>query len=97
MIIHVKGEITSIIVDKSLNAPIPFINRELKLLYLVAKNEKYIKMYDYNRDKLNEIYNYNSNCDSSYSVLFNRKCIDNKLEIDRFLRYNSINKKLYYI
>ena len=92
-----QGEITSIIVDKSLNAPIPFINRELKLLYLVAKNEKYIKMYDYNRDKLNEIYNYNSNCDSSYSVLFNRKCIDNKLEIDRFLRYNSINKKLYYI
>ena len=51
-------------------------------------------MYDYNGDKLNEIYTYNSNFDSSYSALLNRKFIDNKLEIDRFIRYNSLNKEL---
>ena len=42
-------------------------------------------------------YTYNSNCDSSYSALFDRKYIDNKLEIDRFIRYNSPKKELYYI
>jgi len=50
-----------------------------------------------NGDKLNEINEYNLNFSSSYSILFDRKCLDNNLEIDKFIRYHNINKKLYFI
>jgi len=82
------GEINSIIVDNSPNVSIPFINRELKLLYSICTNENYIKIYDYNGDKLNEINTYYSEYKSSYSFLCDRKCLDSKLEKDRFIRYN---------
>jgi len=92
-----QGELSSIKIDKSFNISIPFINRELKLLYSVGKNEKFIKVYDYNGDKLSEINKYNLNFESSYSILFDRKCLDNNLEIDKFIRYHNINKELYFI
>ena len=59
----------------------------MKLLYSVSKNENFIKVYNYNGDKLNEINKYNLNFSSSYSILFDRKCLDNKLEIDKLIRY----------
>ena len=92
-----RGELSSIKTDKSLNISIPFINRDLKLLYSVSKNENFIKVYNYNGDKLNEINKYNLNFESSYSILFDRKCLDNKLEIDKFIRYHNLNKELYFI
>jgi len=92
-----QGELSSIKIDKSFNISIPFINRELKLLYSVGKNENFIKVYDYDEDKLNEINKYNLNFESSYSILFDRKCLDNNLEIDKFIRYHNINKELYFI
>ena len=63
-----------------------FINRELKLLYSICTNENYIKIYDYNGDKLNEINTYYSEYKSSYSFLCDRKCLDSTLENDRFIR-----------
>ena len=41
-----RGELSSIKIDKSFNISIPFINRDLKLLYSVGKNENFIKVYD---------------------------------------------------
>ena len=92
-----QGEITSIIVDNSTNVSIPYINREQKLLYSIGKDEKYIKIYEYNGDKFNEINRYYSNFKSPYSILFDRKCLDSKLEIDRFIRYNNTNNELFFI
>ena len=69
----------------------------MKLLYSVSKNENFIKVYNYNGDKLNEINKYNLNFESSYSILFDGKCLDNKLEIDKFIRYHNLNKELYFI
>ena len=74
-----------------------FINRELKLLYSICTNENYIKIYDYNGDKLNEINTYYSEYKSSYSFLCDRKCLDSKLENDRFIRYNNTNNELFFI
>ena len=91
------GEINSIIVDNSPNVSIPFINREQKLLYSIGKDENYIKIYDYNGDKINELNTYYSNCKSPYSLLFDRKCLDRKLENDRFIRYNNTNNELLFI
>jgi len=92
-----QGEIASIIVDNSSNVSIPYINREQKLLYSIGKDEKYIKIYDYNGNMLNEINEYNSKNKSSYSVLFDRKCLDRKLEIDRFIRYYNTKNELFFI
>ena len=91
------GEINSIIVDNSPNISIPFINREQKLLYSIGKDENYIKIYDYNGDKINEVNTYYSNFKSPYSLLFDRKCLDRKLENDRFIRYNNTNNELLFI
>ena len=92
-----QGEITSIIVDNSTNVSIPYINREQKFLYSIGKDEKYIKIYDYNGDKFYEINRYNSKFKSPYSVLCDRKCLDRKFEIDKFIRYNNANNELFFI
>ena len=92
-----QGEIASIIVDKSSNVSVPYINREQKLVYSIGKDENFIKIYDYNGDMLNEINTYYSKNRSSYSVLFDRKCLDSKLEIDRFIRYYNTKNELIFI
>ena len=48
-------------------------------------------------DKNKEINRYYSNFKSPYSILFDRKCLYYKMEIDRFIRYNNTNNELFFI
>ena len=91
-------EVDSIIIDSSKNTCIPFVNRELKLIYTIGKGEKKIHIYNYSEGKFKKLPTFNSNNPSNNSVLFNRKCLDNKkLEIDRFAKYSKDKKIIYYV
>ena len=89
-------EVDSIVVNSSMDTFNPFIDRELKLLYLVGPKE--IDIYDYTKNKYKELLKFNYKEISHHSILFNRKCLNKeKSEIDRFLRYSRHNKKIYYL
>ena len=91
-----EGEITSIEISKSkYNILTPFINKELKLIYLIEKDKSNINLFNYNENKFTKIKDYNISEASICSVLFNRKLLEeNKKEIDRFaICSNSIDNK----
>ena len=89
-------EVDSIFIYSSIDTFNPFIDRELKLLYIVG--QKKIDIYDYNKNSYKEFFTFNYNETSHHSVLFNRKCLNKeKSEIGRFLRYSNNNKKIYYL
>ena len=54
-------EVDSIIIDEYKNACIPFVNRELKLIYTIGKGEKKIHIFNYNEGKFIKLPTYNSN------------------------------------
>ena len=90
-------EVDSIIIDTSANICTPFVDRELKLIYTVGKDESKIRMFDYSEQKFKKLSTFNSKISSAYSVFFNRKCLDNKkIEIGRFARYSKDNNSIYY-
>ena len=91
-------EVDSIIISKNKNTCIPFVNRELKLIYTIEKDDKKIRIFDYNEKKIKKLKSLECDDNFIYSVLFNRKCLDNKnLEIDRFARYSKDKKSINYI
>ena len=71
-----EGEIISIQIDTSSSITIPFVNRELKLLYTVCNGEKNINIYDYSEGTLSKINDFKSSEPSKFTILFNRKCLD---------------------
>ena len=92
-----EGEISSIEINKAKYSfiPIPFINKEIKLIYLIEKDKSKINLYNYNENKIINIKDYDISEASICSVLFNRQLLEkNKKEIDRFaICSNSINNK----
>ena len=90
-------EVDSTIIDTSANICTPFVDRELKLIYTVGKEESKIRIFDYSEQKFKKLPTFNSNISSDYSVFFNRTCLDNKrIEIGRFARYSRDNNSIYY-
>ena len=94
-----QNEITSIQINtprNGTNISTPFVNNKLNLIYITGKDDNSIKMYDYSEGILKQKYNFGTNKNYIYSVLFDRKILDkNKFEIDRFARY--VNNNIYYI
>ena len=86
-------DVDSIIIDVYKNTFIPFVNRELKLIYTIGKGEKKIHIYNYIEGKFMKLPTFILNNPSNNSVLFNRKCLYNKkLEIDQFAKYSKYKK-----
>ena len=87
------GEITSIEIDKLKTSIFtPYINRELKLIYVIGKEKANIILYNYNEYNISKIKEYNIGEPSTCSVLFNRELLDiNRKEIDRFAIYSKYN------
>ena len=74
----------------------PFINKELKIIYIIGNDRKYINLLNYNENKFTKIKEYNIGEPSICSVLFNRELLDkNKKEIDRFV-FCSKDSNIYY-
>ena len=97
-----EGEISSIKINESKSYIfIPYINRELKIIYIIGKENKNINLLNYNENILTKIKEYNVEEDSICSALTNRELLDrNKKEIDRFAICSKDSKKnihnIYY-
>ena len=92
----IDSEISSIKIDSFRNISTPFINRELKLIYIIEKEDKNFYVYDNSKGGLDFLTSFES-CNSNYSILFDRRGLNrNKLEVDRFARYSIKTKKIFY-
>ena len=81
------NEISSIKIDSSQDLSTPFINRELKLVYIIEKDNIYV--YDYNNTKLYDLTQFEFKKSSNYTILFDRRSLDKtRKEIDRFATYS---------
>jgi len=92
-----EGEIASIVINKLKKRIFtPFVNRELKIIYIIGKEKSNINLYNYSENKITKIENYNISEPSICSALFNRTLLDkNKKEIDRFVICTKDNN-IYY-
>ena len=78
-----------IVIDKENSAAIPFVDRELKLIYTVGKDKTPINIYDYSDSSLKKIYSYSVSQANQFSVFYPRKYLDKKnFEIDRIITSN---------
>ena len=83
---------------------IPFSNKEHNLIYLVNKKEDNlpsITVYEFNEkfigNEISKKSEYFSAHSAAFSLLINSNyCDDYKKEIDRFIRYNSSENKIYF-
>ena len=94
-----EGELTSVKIDSSTTVTTPFVDKESKLIYAVAKGENGMRTYDYSQGTFVKGIDFSGKgAEPSIStVMFERKCLDyNQLEVDRFARYVN-NQKVYYI
>ena len=90
-----KGEKASVQIDKDkfINST-PFINRELKLIYVFKVLSPKVDVFNYSEGNF-EKETYDINLEPSFSLLFNKKMLDsNKNEIDRFVICSKDN--IYY-
>ena len=80
---------------------IPFSNKEHNLIYLVNKKEDNLPsiiVYEFKENEILKKSEYFSTHPTAFSILINNNCCDNnKNEIDRFIRYNSDEKKVYFV
>ena len=92
-----EGEVTSVKIDSSTTVTTPFVDKESKLIYTIAKGEAIIRTYDYSQGTFYKGIDFSSAEPSISSVMFDRKCLDyNRLEVDRFARYVN-SQKVYYV
>ena len=92
-----EGEITGIKLGTSTTISTPFIDKESKLIFIIAKGETLIRTYDYSQGTFLKGIDFCCSEPNINTVMFNRKNLDyNKLEIDRFASYKS-SGKVYYI
>ena len=75
----------------------PFVDPELKLIYSVAKEENYIRIFDYSQGNLQKNNEYKCSEENLFSVFLRRNYLDReKLELDRFVRLTK-NRNIYYV
>ena len=87
---------SSILIDKYTSHTTPFADPELKLIYTVAKEESYIKIFDYSSGTLKKYGDFKGTELNSFSIIFNRHLLNKqKSEIDRFARFTKKNNIFY--
>jgi hypothetical protein len=87
---------SSILIDKYTSQTTPFADPELKLIYTVAKEESYIKIFDYSSGTLKKYGDFKGTELNSFSIIFNRHLLNKqKNEIDRFARFTKKNNIFY--
>jgi len=87
---------SSILIDKYTSQTTPFADPELKLIYTVAKEESYIKIFDYSSGTLKKHGDFKGTELNSFSIMFNRHLLNKqKSEIDRFARFTKKNNIFY--
>ena len=78
-----------------------YSNKEHNLIYLVNKKEDKlpsITVYEFNENQIIKKLEYFSTYPADFSILINNNyCDNNKNEIDRFIRYNSDDNKIYFV
>ena len=91
-----ESEVTSIKIDSSSTVTTPFVDRESKLVYAIAKGEAMVRTFDYSTGHFVKGIDFSSGEPSISTVMFDRKCLDyNRLEVDRFARYVNSHKVFY--
>ena len=91
-----EQEVTSIKIDSSTTVTTPFVDRESKLVYAIAKGEAMVRTFDYSTGSFVKGIDFSKGEPSISTVMFERKCLDyNKLEVDRFARYVNSHKVFY--
>ena len=91
-----ESEVTSIKIDSSTTVTTPYVDRESKLVYAIAKGEAMIRTFDYSTGTFIKGIDFSKGEPSISTVMFDRKCLDyNKLEVDRFARYVNSHKVFY--
>ena len=91
-----EQEVTSIKIDSSTTVTTPFVDRESKLVYAIAKGEALVRTFDYSTGSFVKGIDFSKGEPSISTVMFDRKCLDyNKLEVDRFARYVNSHKVFY--
>ena len=78
--------------DSSLTS---FVNQELNLIYIAAKDESYIRLYDYSNGTIQKYGKYKTIESNNFSIQLNRKYLNKKKEIDRFARLTKKNNIFY--
>ena len=74
----------------------PYVDPELKLIYIIGKDDYYIKIYDYNSGKLQKYSDFMTSELNNLSIQLNRRYLNkNNYELDRFARYTKKNKIFY--
>jgi hypothetical protein len=92
-----ESEVTSIKIDSSTTVTTPFVDRESKLVYVIAKGEAMVRTFDYSTGTFIKGIDFSKGEPSISTVMFDRKCLDyNKLEVDRFARYVN-SQKVFYV
>ena len=90
----------SVKIENSRRETFTFINREMKIIYTIAKNENrsIMEANEYCDGIFKKIDSFQLTSPLIYSALFNRNCLDkNRLEIDRFACYFKNSKKINFI
>ena len=91
-----ESEVTSIKIDSSTTVTTPFVDRESKLVYAIAKGEAMVRTFDYSTGTFIRGIDFSKGEPSISTVMFDRKCLDyNSLEVDRFARYVNSHKVFY--
>ena len=91
-----ESEVTSIKIDTSTTVTTPYVDRESKLVYAIAKGEAMVRTFDYSTGTFIKGIDFSKGEPSISTVMFDRKCLDyNKLEVDRFARYVNSHKVFY--
>ena len=91
-----ESEVTSIKIDSSTTVTTPYVDRESKLVYVIAKGEALVRTFDYSTGTFIKGIDFSKGEPSISTVMFDRKCLDyNKLEVDRFARYVNSHKVFY--
>ena len=91
-----ESEVTSIKIDSSTTVTTPYVDRESKLVYVIAKGEALVRTFDYSTGTFIKGIDFSNGEPSISTVMFDRKCLDyNKLEVDRFARYVNSHKVFY--
>ena len=91
-----ESEVTSIKIDSSPTVTTPYVDRESKLVYVIAKGEALVRTFDYSTGTFIKGIDFSKGEPSISTVMFDRKCLDyNKLEVDRFARYVNSHKVFY--
>ena len=93
----IKNPFSSINISSYCLSLTPFVDPELNLIYITAKDDYYIKIYDYSNGFIQKYGEYRTTETNSFSLQLDRKYLNKKeQEIDRFARYTK-NNKLFYV